>query len=116
MGDSVRDMLSQLVDKLATADVDLDGAPFILLFACAMMLLERRRAFTGQGGRFGGAGASADWRGPQWVTPEEAAAEFGLDRRRLCRNWRRLGYCRARDDGGRGFIVDRWALKLAREK
>jgi hypothetical protein len=118
MGDSVREMLSELVEKLQNTDGDFDSVHLLMIFACAMALLERRRGFVGGGGRFGGAGSSGKWDGdgPQWVSPEEAATEFGLDARRLCRNWRRLDYCRARDDGGRGFIVDRWALRQARKK
>lgn len=114
--------VERLAEWLATVESG-DGDEVALLLTAAKAItialqLINAPGRVGGGGKFGGAGASGDYngKGPQWVEPEVAAKEFGLDCRRLCRNWRRLGYCRARDDGGRGFIVDRWALKLARQK
>lgn len=64
MGDSIKDLLWGLVEKVKDADPDPESVSMVLFFACAMALLERRRdasKFEGGGGRSGGAGASGKW-------------------------------------------------------
>lgn len=104
MGERWKELLAELV---ASADSETLVSFGLMVMATAMLRKKSQEP----------AGASGTDRGPQWVTPDEAVAEFGLDSRRLHRRWRRLDYCAPKVEGGRGFRVDRWAIqaKLAKK-
>ena len=116
-GDTVRDLLWELVGKIEEAEVDLDSLPVVAVFACAMALLQRRRDAQDpeRGGRFGGAGASATWlqkpTPDRWLSPSEAARRIGRSVKWLSRRKRSLPFIRPLEPEGRGFVVSEKGLE-----
>jgi len=98
----LRDVVSVLTEDFAGSE-DPDELLLLIVVAAAKALQSRReRRRTGPKGR------DDD---QEWIEPETACAEFGLDPRRLARRWRQLAFCSPRAEGGRGFRVNRHALR-----